>query len=577
MSNQEYSPVSVGNKKAATMIALMVFALAFLAYANTLTGDFIWDDEYLILNNSQIKSFTHLGDVFTTYAGYGSGNVNNFYRPVQEISNMVDFSLWGENPLGFHLTNIILHALVAVMVFIFLTFLAGDILTASIASLLYAVHPVHTEAVAYIAGRADPLCAFFMLSSLVLFIKASRTMDSGRKGASLYIASLLLFVVSLLSKETAIIMPLIVFLYIFFFLRRKDAYRKIRFSWIPYVFITGIYVFLRTTVLNFSGAVPESVFTNIPIMYRILTFLRSIGIYLRLLLVPLDLHMERSMSITGSIFEVSAIIAVIAAGFIAWLVMYTYRRNRLAAFSICWFFVCLLPFSNVIPLNSFLAEHWIYLASVGPFLLAAIGIVHVYNNLIPPRIKIIFIPLIGIIIGIFAGLTVRRNTEWSDEIVFYKNTLKYNPANTRVYLNLGNAYYERGELEGAIDEYLNVIEIDNNYAVAYGNIGTASLRLGDKRMAEKHLRKAIELREHYPIAYYNLGLLKFEEAKYKESEENFKKAISQMPQLYQAWGMLGRSLLEQGKKEEAKEAFSESLRILPDQDDVRDLMLRIDG
>ena len=80
-----------------------------LSYVNSLKNGFIWDDEYLILLNSQIKSITHVKDVFTTYVGYGSGNVNNFYRPLQELSNMIDYFLWAEDPLGFHLTNVILH------------------------------------------------------------------------------------------------------------------------------------------------------------------------------------------------------------------------------------------------------------------------------------------------------------------------------------------------------------------------------------------------------------------------------------------------------------------------------------
>ena len=575
MVQQKYLPGKPREPVKAIAVCLMVFVVAFLAYAGTLLGDFVWDDEYLVINNSNIKSFTHLPDVFKTYAGYGSGNVNNFYRPLQEVSNMVDYHLWGEAPMGFHLTNTTLHALVAVVVFIFLLCLSGNILVAGLASLFYAVHPVHTEAVAYIAGRADPLYTLFMLLSLIMFILSSKRISGGKNGAFFYIFSLLFFIMSLLCKETAITLPLIVGLYIVFFLKGGASYKSLKFAWVPYAVICCAYVFMRMTVLDFSHNAPGSIFTSVPLAYRILTFLRSIGIYLRVLALPVDLHMERTMAITKGLFEPAALMALGATLVAAWGVWYTYRRNRLISFAIVWFFVNLLPFSNVVPLNSFLAEHWLYAASIGVFLLVAMGIVQLYNYITAPKIRITFICIIGIIVGIYAALTVIRNAEWSDEIVFYESTLKYHPMDTRVYLNLGNAYYERGDLERAIEEYLNVIALDKNYAVAYGNIGTIALRLGDWEKAEKNLKKAIQLKSDYPIAYYNLGLLRMEQKRYKEAVAYLEKATGQMPQFYQAWDLIGRSYMELGDTQKAKKAFIRSLEILPSQVEVKHILSQI--
>ncbi|MFQ5953246.1 MAG: hypothetical protein ACE5JK_07585, partial [Candidatus Omnitrophota bacterium] len=194
---------------------LLVFIVAFMAYANTLPNDFIWDDEYLILNNSQIKSFVHLPNVFRTYVGYGSENINNFYRPIQEISNMIDYFLWGEYPVGFHLTNVVLHALVSMMVFVFLFYLTGSVMVSCIAALFYSVHPVHSEAIAYIAGRADSLYAFFMLLSLVFFIRYVNGFRKGENIPGRYAWSIIFFILSLLSKEIIITMPILIFLYMF--------------------------------------------------------------------------------------------------------------------------------------------------------------------------------------------------------------------------------------------------------------------------------------------------------------------------------------------------------------------------
>lgn len=574
MIQQKYMTEESMYKRKVILICLVVFVVAILAYANTITGDFVWDDEYLILNNSNIKSFTHLPDVFKNYAGYGSGNVNNFYRPLQEVSNMIDYAIWGEKPAGFHMTNILLHGLVAALVFILLLYLAGDLLTAALAALLYAIHPIHTEAVAYIAGRADPLYAIFMLLSLILFIKVAKWGNFCKKDLFLYILSLIMYVFSVLCKEIAIIMPLIVGIYIVFFLKGtqvKERYDRIKFSWVPYAVISCIYAIIRTTVLDFSSVAPESLFRDVPLFLRLLTFLRSIGIYMRVLVLPVDLHMERTLTIAKSVVEAPSLIAIGALLLVAGAVWYAYKRSRIAAFAVVWFFVYMLPFSNIIPLNTFIAEHWIYMASIGPFLLVAMGIVWLFNNITSSKIKITLICTVGVILGMYATITVIRNSEWSDEVEFYENTLKYHPNNTRVYLNLGNAYYERGDIPGAIIEYQKALALDKNYAVAYGNIGTATLRLGNLEVAEKYLTKAIMLKPYYPIAYYNLGLVRFERKSYSQALRAFKTATEQMPQFHQAWEMVGRSYMELGEPLEARKAFDKSLEIFPDQGDLREI------
>ena len=251
---------------------LAIFAMAFLVYANMLDGEFIWDDEYLIVNNSQIKSFSHLLNTFRTYVGYGSENVNNFYRPMQEISNMLDYRVWGLDPSGFHLTNNVLHSIVSVLVMIFVLSLTKNILAAFISALLYAIHPVHSEAVAYIAGRADLLYTIFMLLSLIYYSRSVAVCKGRaptlRSNENKYYLSLAFFVLALLSKEMAMVIPLIIFVYTLFIIKNDDgdgAYKIFKFRWIPYAVILGIYGVLRSTILNFNIAAPVSAFGKNPI------------------------------------------------------------------------------------------------------------------------------------------------------------------------------------------------------------------------------------------------------------------------------------------------------------------------
>ncbi|MGD2279397.1 MAG: tetratricopeptide repeat protein [Candidatus Omnitrophota bacterium] len=573
--------INSSNRKKIAGICLLVFVVAFAAYANTLKNDFIWDDEYLILNNSQIKSFTHLPNVFKTYVGYGSENINNFYRPVQEISNMIDYFLWGEYPAGFHFTNTVLHALVSVMVFVFLFYLTGNAMASCIASLLYGVHPVHSEAIAYIAGRADSLYAFFMLLSLVFFIRFANRARSGRSDPLKYYLSIAFFILSLLSKEIIITMPLLIFLYMFYFLKgdgeADKVYEKLKWSWIPYAAIVVVYAALRLTVLSFADIAPPSAFGKIPLFLRLVTFFRTVGIYFKLMIFPVDLHMERTIAISRNIFNLQALLAIAMIGIIIWAAYKTYKINKFVSFSIVWFFANLLPVSNIIPINSFLAEHWIYMASVGPFLLIGLGLTWVYNKIFVKRkiLQITFFVALAVIIGVYFRLTVIRNTDWRDEISFFHSTLKYHPRNARLYLNLGNTYYEKGEVDNAIEQYRKATEINKDYAVAYGNIGSAYLHKKNIDEAEKYLEKAIGLKQNYPIAHYNLGIVYFKRGRYKDAIKELETATEQLPQLYQAWNMLGRTYLKVGDRRKAREAFGRSLKIMPGQDKVRRVLEKL--
>ncbi len=562
------------DKKWVIAVCVMVFIVGFLVYANTIGNDFIWDDEYLILNNSQIKSFIHIGNVFKTYVGYGSENINNFYRPIQEISNMIDYFLWGEYSFGFHLTNVILHALVGVMVFLFLFYLAGDILTAAVAALFYVVHPVHSEAVAYVAGRADSLYSLFMLISLVFFIKFSDSARSGKADYPKYALSVCFFIVSLLSKEIIITMPLLIFLYMFYFLKGTEAdavYKKLKWYWVPYAAIVVVYGYLRLTVLDFSDIAPQSVFVKIPLVYRLLTFFRTILVYFRLMLFPTGLHMERAISISRDLLHPQGLFALAVILALVAVAVATYRKNRLVSFSIAWFFANLLPVSNIIPINSFLAEHWIYTASIGPFLLLGMAFSRIYYGIVPAKVwyRLATVVFLAVLIGAYARGTVLRNMDWKDEITFFNSTLKYHPRNARLYLNLGNTYYERGEIDQAIEQYQKAININKKYAVAYGNIGSAYLHKKDADKAEEYLTVAIKLKQNYPIAHYNLGIVYFQKRKYEDALKELQIATEQLPQLFQAWNMTARTYLKLKDRERAKEAFSRSLAIMPDQPPVK--------
>jgi tetratricopeptide (TPR) repeat protein len=282
------------------------------------------------------------------------------------------------------------------------------------------------------------------------------------------------------------------------------------------------------------------------------------------MIFPAGLHMERNIPITRNIFGPSALTAFIFVTVILWLAYWTYKKNeRLVSFGIVWFFISLLPVSNIIPINSFLAEHWIYMASVGIFMIVGLGFSKLWKKIPQNALSLHLVLVIAVIIPLFlfGRATVERNKDWHDEIAFFTSTLKYHPRNARLYLNLGNTYYEKKQIDKAIEQYQKAIDINKNYAVAYGNIGSACLNKGQVAKAEKYLKKAIGLKSNYPIAHYNLGIIYFNKRDNDKALKELNLATQQLPQLYQAHNMKALLYLRLRKPTDAMRSYETSLSI----------------
>ena len=572
----ERASISLPNRKKIIVLAVLVFLAAAFVYINTLGSDFIWDDEYLILNNSQVKSFSHFFNAFGTYLGYGSENVNNFYRPLQEVSNMLDYFLWKEDATGFHLTNILFHATAALCVFIFVFYVCNNTGISFFTALLFAVHPIHTEAVAYIAGRADSLYSIFFLLSFIFFIRYSNRVITGKKRQSILFISGIFFILAIFSKEISMILPLLIAAYIWIIVKRDTPPRKfktLKTAWLLYAGIVLGYVILRFTALNFFDIAPPTTLSVVPLVNRLFTFFKSVAVYIRLLLFPFGLHMEREIAVVRNLAEPAALLSfLLVAGIIASGV-YFYRKNRAVSFFIFWFFINLLPVANIFPINSFIAEHWVYMASVGWFFCFSLIIYNTYNICGKNRLLKAGTILIALfLLFSYAGLTFERNKDWKDEITFFRSTIKASPAKSRLYLNLGNTYLEHKKPCKAIEMYEKVIEMRGADADAYGNMAAVYMSQGNLKKAEECAKKAINTKHNHAISHFNLGRIYYRYGDRNRAISELEIAVSQLPQLYQARAFLGSIYLEKGEKDKARRQFEESLRTMPDQPRVKRLL-----
>ncbi len=486
---------------------ILIIVLSFAVYANSTGGEFIWDDHYLIEFNKHIRDSSNLSSIFTKNIGAGSGIKYHFYRPIQMVTYMVDYSLVKLNVRGYHLTNILLHALMSLCLYWLINILFKDRLLSLFTAAIFAVHPIHTETVSYISGRADILAAVFLLLTLILYIKHLRS-----ERIYIYLFMLMSYILALLSKEIALILPLALLLYHYTFKERLRLNSFLSISGAALIYIVLRFTLLKPLLLHESS-------TTV-LAQRIPGIFAAIISYIRLIFLPLDLHMEygkRLFNYTDPIVILGALVTL------ALLIFASRKRSSstLIFFSISWFFVLLIPQSNLYPINIYMAEHWVYLPSIGLFLILAKGLSSVYRA---KPLRIYAIAAAVFLLTFYSILTIRQNNYWRNEIGFYKRTLRYAPDNAKIYFNLGSAHVLKGEIDEAITSFTKAVEINPNFTSAYNNLGQSYRKIGRIDEAIRMYKKAIETDPNHAGAYYNLGIVYRGLGRDEESRAFFKKA-----------------------------------------------------
>ena len=439
---------TVSNSQFRFFAVTAICLASVLCYVNTFSGEFVWDDVSSVLMHKHVQDPSKLLQLFKEdQHAFGRGQ-GNFYRPLVSVSFMVDYlfskpsSVEGASgpqgpalaPFAFHMSNMIWHALAALMFFALAARMGAPRFVQLAAPLLYVSHPLHTEAVAYISGRADPMSAAFMFAALCFAFRKGST----RRQVIGSALCCLCFVLAVISKESALILPVVLFLAIILF-REKGELPEATDRARPLPSLVGIlvilagYAALRATVLNFgSDTAPRDVSTG----QRILEVGQAFALYLKLIFVPTGLHMERVLDgspgwLAGVGYVLLLVCLIAFAG--AWL-----RGQRRIAFGIGLFLVGWFPVSGIIPLNAPMAEHWMYVPLAG-FIWA---LVEMFWLALGSRVPALAYTLTYAAFAVLVALTVQRNLDWRSNEALYLSTLKYNPDSARIQYNLAVTYQD---------------------------------------------------------------------------------------------------------------------------------------
>lgn len=533
-------------RKKSFAATIFLISAGAIVYFNSLCNPFIWDDVGLIVKNPVIKSPSNFTSLFEHGLFEHAVSDVNVYRPIQALSYTIDYSVYGLNPIGYHFGNIILHTLNAIFLFFIFKRHTLDVKVPLIATLLFIIHPIHTQAVTYISGRADLLMSFFILASFWLYIKSRANIND-----IAFLTSLLLFVLALLSKEAAIIFPCVLFIYHILFLKGTSKRLLILF-----LVVALCYIFLRLTALSFGG--PNLFQCSVNLSKRMLTFTKVFWVYIGILILPFNLHMERTISVSKSISELTTSGSIIGLLIIAATII-ALRKNKFLLFSILWSFIFLIPVSGIVPLNAILAEHWLYLPSFGFFIVLA----YLLNKLFKRKKILALILLVGLVL-FYSFLTIKRNSEWSNPEEFYKQILAYNPNSFRALNNLAVLYFDTEQFEKAIDGFKKVLEIKPDDFHAFHNLGMAYAQIGQKDLAKEYYGKAIKVNPKDTSTYYNLANLYREEGDLNQAIYFYKKSIDVNPNYYFAYNNLANIYSEQRDYQKAIEFYKKAIKINPD-------------
>ena len=533
--------------------ALAVAFITFIVFLPSLNNGFVnWDDDVYVSSNNTIRSLSpdSLKQMFRFY------EVN--WIPLTWLSYAIDYQLWGLTPAGYHLTNIVLHSINTFLLCLLVAYLilsrnkgksfnnAEGILrkalvAGGVTALLFGIHPVHVESVVWVSERKDVLSTFFVLLTLIAYVKYAGAGESrGQSGTRYYVLGLVFFLLALMSKPMAITLPVILMLLDVyplerFHLRRGVSLQKRVFlEKVPFI-VLALGSAILTIMVQQRAIKPAAVY---PFANRIVMAIKGTYFYLEKMVLPLGLspyypYPTRDISFLFPRYFVPLLVVILLSAFSVWA-----WRKGWKVFAAIWayYLVTLLPVIGIVQIGGqAAADRYTYMPSIGPFFLAGLGIAVGSERVwgaggVSGRSGRVLFLLPVLLFSLLGALTIRQINVWKDSVALWSSVQERFPDYPDAYFRRADGYANQGNYREAIKDSDRVIALDPLFHEAYNYRGLYYKATGDYASAFRDFSKTIELKPGFAKAYTNRADLHVRMGNHQKALEDLHKALALEPQ-----------------------------------------------
>jgi len=580
------------------VFAVLVSLITFLVYLPSLGNDFLWDDALYVTNNTLIRSL-NLKFIKSAFLEFHAAN----WHPLTWFSHAVDYAMWGLNPVGHHLTNVVLHSLntmVVVLIAIQLPSLYGKrptmqtashwltersiFITGGVTGLLFGLHPIHVESVAWVAERKDLLCALFFLLSVLAYMKYVSSLDNELVQGTLklrflnkhYLSSLGFFVLALLSKPMAVSLPCILLLLDWYPFNRSQSFKSfliVFFEKLPFI-VFGLISCILTILAQKSGNA-LGLTELLPLSTRSLVAVKSLFLYLWKIVWPMNLIPFYPYPTRVSLFSLDYLSAIVLAAGITAASVVIVNKQKLFLSVWGYYVITLFPVLGLVQVGvQSMADRYTYLPSLGPFLAIGLALAWSWSRVNASRRKTVVVNLLGILVFMFLAIatmysTVEQIRKWKDDMTLWSYVIEKQPESVPIaYYNRALIFDKMGRFDKAIEDYDKAIAVNPFWSAAYYNRALIFDRMGRFDKAIEDYDKAIALNPSDPNAYYNRALIFDRMGRFDKAIEDYDKAIALNPSDPNAYNNRGTVFYKMGRFDKAIEDYDKAIALNPSWSEV---------
>ena len=536
---------------------LFLTVITLLVFWNVQQFGFVYDDSVYVTENTHVQSGLNPHSIKWAFTSIDGGS----YHPLTWLSWMGDYELYGLNAAGYHWTNLLIHIGNVLLLFLFLRRATGDVFCSSFASVLFAIHPLHVESVAWVSERKDTLSTFFWMLTMGAYLSYTEHHGWGR-----YLMVVLFFVLGLMSKPMLVTLPFVLLLLDYWPLKRIQFFNVERYSTLlkliyekaPLILLSIAFSALTLYSQKKAGAV---ILTEaLPWTARIMNAIVSYATYIEKMIWPKGLaafYPYRRLLLYEELLSFLALIVI------SLVVVKHWRKRPYLAVGWLWYLGTIVPVIGIVQVGmQAMADRYTYVPMIGLFVMITWCAADLFENRTYGKTLLAICALSFII---FLAIQSRVQVSyWQNSITLFSHALDISPNNHLAHSNLGVALKEKGDYLRAIEHFQEAIRIKPSYAIAHDNLGSTYILQGRLDDGIRQLREAFRLDPYHRLIQRNLADAIMMKKEFNEAVEFYKKLLSSDPDNAELYNNLGVALTGQGKINEAVICFENALRISPD-------------